>query len=481
MTSDPTPLLVRTPSSGMADPSTSEFRHQIIDTPVAIEALCDSDGAGQTSTTTNANDLVDTSSSTANSTSETKDVTHHSPPEPRSENHDDDVNVDVDVDTASSIKTQTNKGIENNTSMTALRLQQNPPLEEESISRGARPPSVPPRQNVTSQTSRSVSAVHHDDETKRVTVSSAPNDVQGGESGMGTAVPNDMSGGGSEAYTTTTTSSKPDNPQELSSSSSNYAKKKRNSGQYPMPYLTPPQQQEQQEQSSHPPRGTDDATMTPMMEFQNELDSIWDRVGDATENGASIAGDGATTTSNNKTGRDQAVQKTIQLLSAILQDILQDGMAAYQGWQKTQTQLKAITIDCESKARDLERLRQSNVSHRESIAVCVKQYARCVSLYVKSGFVLSCIISMVYFCCGLGCYSVCKQKRSVFSLVYANTLYSLRTHKNLTAELVACRGILQDGPTSTRPIRSSSQLDPIPAFQSLDNDRTTRSSHANGT
>ena len=128
-------------------------------------------------------------------------------------------------------------------------------------------------------------------------------------------------------------------------------------------------------------------------ELHRRMDAIWENVngrnedGDdddstETDDGAGSAtaseenGDGHGKTGGEATKKrhvpksfDKAVQETLELLHTAYQDVLQDGIAAYHGWQKAKGELNAALEESNSKKREVERLRQSEQAYKKTISV----------------------------------------------------------------------------------------------------------------
>jgi hypothetical protein len=73
--------------------------------------------------------------------------------------------------------------------------------------------------------------------------------------------------------------------------------------------------------------------------------------------------------SNNGTTRAQAVQETFHLIGDVMNELMQDGLEAFHGWEQTKKQVQTLKEECDSKDRELGRLRTSEQKSRESITV----------------------------------------------------------------------------------------------------------------
>ena len=127
------------------------------------------------------------------------------------------------------------------------------------------------------------------------------------------------------------------------------------------------------------------------MELHRRIDDIWENVNvrnedddDSSENddGAGsltadeVNGDGHGESGGDTTKKrhapksfDKAVQETLELLHAAFNDVHQDGIAAFHGWQKAKGELNAALEESNSKKREVERLRQSEQAHKKTISV----------------------------------------------------------------------------------------------------------------
>jgi hypothetical protein len=67
--------------------------------------------------------------------------------------------------------------------------------------------------------------------------------------------------------------------------------------------------------------------------------------------------------------KEQAVQETWKLISNSVDEVIQNGIYAYQEWERAKQQLHVVQEDCSSKSREIERLKASEQKSRESIGV----------------------------------------------------------------------------------------------------------------
>lgn len=71
----------------------------------------------------------------------------------------------------------------------------------------------------------------------------------------------------------------------------------------------------------------------------------------------------------NNDPKEQAIQETWKLISNSVDEVIQNGIHAYQEWERAQQQLKVVQEDCSAKSREIERLKASEQKSRESIGV----------------------------------------------------------------------------------------------------------------
>ena len=72
---------------------------------------------------------------------------------------------------------------------------------------------------------------------------------------------------------------------------------------------------------------------------------------------------------SNDDDRQVAVKKTRDLLSNLLNDLIQDGIQAHHEREQSKQRLKISQEECAAKTREIERLRASEKKARESISV----------------------------------------------------------------------------------------------------------------
>jgi hypothetical protein len=79
----------------------------------------------------------------------------------------------------------------------------------------------------------------------------------------------------------------------------------------------------------------------------------------------------------------QAIQETFRLIGNVMTELMQDGMEAFHGWEQTRNQVQTLKEECDSKDRELGRLRTSEQKSRESITVSERSQVYC---YVECGW-----------------------------------------------------------------------------------------------
>jgi hypothetical protein len=114
------------------------------------------------------------------------------------------------------------------------------------------------------------------------------------------------------------------------------------------------QQLVQDQQANKNNSDTSKRPRKPNDDLHFQLEEIWKGNGEEGSNG---------------TTRAQAVQETFHLIGDVMNELMQDGLEAFHGWEQTKKQVQTLKEECDSKDRELGRLRTSEQKSRESITV----------------------------------------------------------------------------------------------------------------